>query len=283
MKKYGPNTIYENQCDRGRLICETFFNILESFLERMKHNPKLPYFIFNFIGEYTHASISNPPYYDQYFSEMLIKLERKGYFDDTLFIFYSDHGSRLSQYSFSSEYGMIEKNMPILSVRMPKALWNTKYFINARNNQDKLISFYDLYQTLRHFLHINKNYTKQLDDSQFSINEKLIPHLRGISLFEPIPTNRSCADAMIPDNFCRCISKTFVTEEEFKKQFQISFDYVFDFILDQINDMTLDLRNICMKYEKKKIHSVTQYERSLNHGITGKRNAKRIRQSCLLE
>lgn len=171
----------------------------------------------------------------------------------------SDHGNRLAKYSLLSENGMLEKNMPIFSIRMPKKFWNTKFFKNLNDNKDRLVSFYDAYQTLRHFLYLNVNHTKLLDNSQFFVNDVKTPHLRGISLFTQIPTNRSCSEALIPDNFCNCIRTSLIEEKYFKGNYKMSFDYMFDFILDRINEMTINYRNICIPFQKDKINSVSKY------------------------
>jgi hypothetical protein len=77
-------------CDRGKLIVKTFFNIIESFFKRMQmpQNANLPYFFFNFLGEYTHVAINSPPNFDKYFVEKIIQFEKKGYFDNTLLVIY---------------------------------------------------------------------------------------------------------------------------------------------------------------------------------------------------
>ena len=150
----------------------------------------------------------------------------------------------------------------MLSVRIPKTFIKSNYFANLSNNKNRLVSFYDLYQTMRHFLYLqNMNYKSQLSNLKFNINDIKTPHLRGISLFEKIPVNRSCSDAMIPDNFCNCIRTALVNEKDFKKRYKISFDYVFDFILERINEMTeLNYRNICIPYHKDVINSVSKYD-----------------------
>jgi hypothetical protein len=55
---------------------------------QMPQNANLPYFFFNFLGEYTHISINSPPNFDKYFVEKIIQFEKKGYFDNTLLVIY---------------------------------------------------------------------------------------------------------------------------------------------------------------------------------------------------
>ena len=122
------------------------------------------------------------------------------------FFIFSDHGIRLSKYAYETELGRREKKLPFISINIPKKLLNTQYFSNAKKNKDRLISFYDVYQTIRHFLYIQKG---DSNSTQFSINDKNIHYLRGISLFNEIPINRSCNDALIPENHFSCLASFF--------------------------------------------------------------------------
>lgn len=127
------------------------------FIKRMK-NSSLPYFLMSSISEYTHDSMTLPPYFDIEFFKMLKSYEMNGYFDNTLLIIFSDHGSRLVKYAYETEFGRKEKKLPFISIKVPKKLVNTDYYFNAVNNKNTLISFFDVYQTLRHFLAINRKW-----------------------------------------------------------------------------------------------------------------------------
>ena len=176
---------------------------------------------------------------------MIEKLEKLNYLDNTLLIVFSDHGARLVPFAYQTEAGLIEENLPFVSIRLPKKLWGTRYEVNVQNNKNKLVTSFDIYQTLRHFLHLNKNYLKELDPSQFMINDMNTRHLRGISLLEQIPTNRSCRDAFIPENFCSCNRKPSINEKEFNNLTNITFEQVKKFLLNYINNLTKKNRNKC--------------------------------------
>ena len=165
----------------------------------------------------THNDFVVPAVIDKYFRDMLERFEKKGFLDNTLLIVFSDHGVRLVPYSYETQVGKLEINLPFISMRLPKKLWGTSYHENVLKNKNKLVNAFDVYQTLRHFLHINGNYSKELDKRQFSVNDKKTRYLRGISLFEKIPVDRTCKDALIPDNYCSCYSETEITENEFTK------------------------------------------------------------------
>ncbi len=141
---------------------------------------------------------------------------------------------------------------------MPKSLLNTEYYLNVKNNRNRLVSFYDVYQTLRQFLHINSNSTQKLDRLQFSINDKNTRYLRGISLFEKIPVNRSCGEALIPDNYCACLERSNTNEEKFKKEFNLRFSDVVNFTLNYVNNLTFQVRNICIPFRIDELNIPTR-------------------------
>jgi hypothetical protein len=260
VEKYASKQKDVKKCFNGRPIYKGSFNNIEIFIKRMNEiedNSKLPYFFFNFLTEYTHDDFVVPSYVDRYFRDMLERFERNGYLDNTLLIVFSDHGSRLVQYSYQTEAGNLEKNLPFISMRLPKSLWGTIYHQNAKSNRNRLVNAFDVYQTLRHFLHINANYSKEMDRKQFSINDKNTRYLRGISLFEKIPVNRSCSDVLIPDEYCSCFKESSIAEKDFKNRTNLSFKTVTNFIQKHINSLTKDVRNKCVLYKLQKLHRVS--------------------------
>ena len=240
--------------------------MLESFLDRMnkiEENSNIPYFIFNFLSEYTHNNFVVPAYIDKELTEMFIRFEDKGYLDNTLFVVFSDHGVRLVRYSYKTQTGKIETNLPFISIRLPKVMWNTVYHENLKNNKNKLITHYDTYQTLRQFFHLNQNYPNELDRRQFSINDKNVRYLRGISLFEKVPVNRSCGDAMIPEEYCGCLKQNAVTDDVFKQGTGMKFNEAAEYILDHINSLTEDVRGKCVEYSLDRVEHVSGFDLKL--------------------
>lgn len=238
-----------------------YYNLIESFLDRMnnKENINKGYFSFSFLTDYTHDDLAVPSALDKTFVRFIKKLEAKGYFDNTFLLILSDHGNRLHSYSYESEVGKVERYLPYLSIRLPKQLWGTSYAKNAKENRNKLIGFYDLYQTFRQFLHLNLNFTKSLDRKQYSINSRHTRYLRGISLFEHIPMNRSCADVLVPNEQCTCFQEKDINENEFEKETWSKFDDAFNLILKDINGLTEKVRDKCVLFKKDKINSVKYY------------------------
>jgi hypothetical protein len=222
-------------------------------------NSNKPYFFLNFLTEYTHDNFAIPSYIDQEFKEMIENFDKLGYLDNTLLFIFSDHGSRLSSYAYQTDAGMMEKNLPFVSIRLPKILWNSQYQTNLLENKNKLVTAFDIFQTLRHFYHLNGNYSKELDRNQFKLNDKNVRQLRGISLFEEIPINRSCRDAFIPETFCSLKKRIFLTENQFKNETGYSFNKLADYILEIVNGRTKKIREKCELFKFKEIERVTKF------------------------
>jgi hypothetical protein len=252
----------EVQCNHGKPIYKIIFDTIETFLRKMQENDvnfQIPYFFYNFFGEYTHDNLAVPANLDMEFRNLLLRLENEKYLENTLLVMFSDHGSRLTLYSFQTQSGKIERKLPFLYLRLPKKLWNTKYHLNAVNNKNKLIGAYDIYQTLRHFLHLNANYSRELDNKQFSINNENIRHLRGISLFENIPVNRSCGDALIPGKYCSCLEPFRMSEKEFENETNMKYENAIEFILDYVNTITEHIRDKCVPFSFEKLQYVSNF------------------------
>lgn len=156
--KYYSTRSGPDKCHFNEPTYKTWLEQIESFVSAMNsnaQNKKTPYFSFNFLTEYTHAYFAVPWQLDEALARSLARLESRGFLDDTLLIVLSDHGNRLKFFAYATETGKLEKFLPYLSIRLPKN-WPQKYKLNAQNNRNKLISFYDIYQTLRHYLFLNK-------------------------------------------------------------------------------------------------------------------------------
>jgi hypothetical protein len=113
-----------------------------------------------------------------------------------------------------------------------------------------------VYQTLRQFLHLNSNYTQKPSQEQYRQNSRNLRHLRGISILEDIPQNRSCGDALIPDDQCNCLKSRKINQQEFKKSTNFDFNFAVEFILKNVVKLTENHRNLCALYIPEKIESV---------------------------
>ena len=251
----------ENDNCNGRPLFQTFFDLIESFLRRMNNNinQNMPYFSFNIFDRYTHDFLTVRESIDARFKKLLETFEGLNFFDNTLLIVHSDHGNRFKAYSAYQPSGRMERKYPFLSMRLPKKLWNTSYYYNAKQNERKLIGAYDIYQTLRHFKLMNTQFEKELDRSQFSVNDKYTRYSRGISLFERIPVNRSCEDALVPHQFCLCFEENAMSILEFEKERNMTVSNVTKFILIFVNNLIKNVTDKCKEFQFDKVNEIRRY------------------------
>ena len=221
-------------------------------------NKQTPFFSFNFLTEYTHNYLAVPYQFDQRLKEMLVRFETKGYLDNTMLIVMGDHGNRLKHYAYATEMGKLERWLPFLSIKFPIKIKQTMYHQNAINNKDKLISFFDVYQTLRHYLQLNKNglYLTKQCEKQFSTNSIKDRNFRGISLLAHIPLNRSCSDAFIPSKVCSCFKQEYLSENEFNKITGVTFKTIGFKVAEYINELLKKERIKCNLFKLSRVVSV---------------------------
>jgi hypothetical protein len=146
-------------------------------------------------------------------------------------------------------------------------MWSTPYFQAAKQSTRKLISHLDTYKTIKNFLYLNK-YKKLLEDPSdsqarkcreyFSKSEPKIRSLRGVSLFENIPSNRTCRDAMVPFIFCNCNYQVDITQNEthFIKETQIKYNETVLLVIKKLNAMADTYRKECQPFEFKSVKTV---------------------------
>ncbi len=166
-----------------------------------------------------------------------------------------DHGNRITRYSYATETGKLERFRPFLSVTLPDKLKHSQLAKNLDQNKDKLVSFFDLFQTLRHFLFINKC-SGGGSDPQFTLNTKASRSNRGISLFEQIPADHTCESALIPSRFCNCFDSKSLTSGEFLAETQIEDTVLGQLICGQVNAISADNRHQCELFKLSRIDSI---------------------------
>ena len=107
----------------------------------------------------------------------------RGYHEDTTLIIMGDHGSRASAFRNTMQ-GKLEERLPMLSISLPPDVLRQYPDIGAslRRSQDMITSQFDVHTTLRHML-----------------TYPVVPRgEHSQSLFDRLPSNRTCADAGKP-------------------------------------------------------------------------------------
>ena len=120
-------------------------------------------------------------------------------FNSSILILFSDHGMRHGSI-LKTELGGYEARLPFFYILLPPwfATRHPERFANLRDNSHRLTTFFDVHMTLRHLL---------LDAGATEADLPTLHH-RGVSLFEPIPVERSCEDAEIAPHWCVCRARS---------------------------------------------------------------------------
>lgn len=268
--KYYRTRSGPDKCHLSEPTFKTWLDQIELFVNAMntKQNRDQPYFSFNFLTEYTHDYLALPDSFDASFAQMLDRLDTKGFLDNTMLIFFSDHGHRLKYYSYGTEIGRAERNLPFLIIKPPKQLEKSgggDLIKNLDLNRRKLVSFFDVYQTLKHFFYLNKYSTnsvpldtqRQCNKEFFGKNSKHVRTERGISLFDTVPLNRSCPDALISIRNCACLMAEKLDEKSFLAETSETFESAGQLVLDKIDALLSRLgRDRCERFHIERVVSV---------------------------
>lgn len=119
-------------------------------------------------------------------------MQSLGTFNNTAVLIMGDHGHRFDEIR-STVIGRVEERMPFLSISLPPSLEHLRG--NLLLNSEVLASWHDVYETL---MDLAMNNTLQLSPNQKRFGYK------GLSLFRPIPNNRTCLQIGIPREYCVC-------------------------------------------------------------------------------
>ncbi|KAI6237605.1 hypothetical protein M3Y95_00283000 [Aphelenchoides besseyi] len=169
------------------------------------------HFGFSFLTALTHDDANYLELLDEQIYNSLLRLQYKGVFENTVMILMGDHGQRMSpiQKTYS---GRIEERMPFFSIYFPRKFHENypEKVEQYRTNLNRLVSNYDIYETLREILNFQDSDRQPV----------------GISLFNKIPRNRTCTDARVVYHHCTCLQRVDadLVPEEIKEQVMIDFE-----------------------------------------------------------
>jgi len=186
-------------------------NYMQKFAHKMGKDKR--YFQFIWTNGLTHDYLNTGILGDDHLKSTLEWFHEGGYLNQTILILMSDHGAR---YGGIMEYqqGQIENRMPFLFFVIP-SWFKQKYaraFQNLKDNHDRLTTPFDVYETLTDLItlkHITGNEIEKREMAVVEIINLSVPC--GISLFLPIPLERTCEMARIPHSYCPCRNLTSIS------------------------------------------------------------------------
>lgn len=204
--------------------------MLDYTKEFMLSYPSKPRFVFSFHGELSHDSINLVGVADTDLTNWLVELKQLGILNSTILIIMSDHGNRFAAVRNTLQ-GKQEERLPFFSFTFPewfKRQYKEQY-INFRKNLNRLVTPFDVHETLQDVLNLQTLRLKQRP-----------AHVRAISLFDEIPQNRSCADAYIEPHWCACLNWETIEDTSSEEVFRSAMA-----IVDFINKYTERHRSLC--------------------------------------
>ena len=229
----GKSTLhcYGNE-DHYNLQIEYFKTFVKKYTTRLKFG-----FLWN--NQMGHESFLSLGHADKPLFELLRWLKTNDHLKRSILIVGSDHGFRMGGPS-TTYIGRLENNMPFLTIHIPDFLKSRYPWLheNLQYNTDKLISSYDLYETMKDVV-FKKFLQIKSPIRNGDINRR--------SLFGRIPKQRTCKDAGIPVQFCSCYdNKVANTSLPVVKMLAL-------YTVNYINQILFNRTNLCSKLTLKNI------------------------------
>ncbi|XP_060809338.1 uncharacterized protein LOC106137502 isoform X2 [Amyelois transitella] len=204
-------------------------------------------FIFTIVGDISHDNYSVITAADDDFVEFLKTFKHEGHLHNTMLIVMGDHGPRFGV-DRERPQARLEERLPLMSIVLPETLKTRRptALSALQYNVNSLTTPYDIHATLLDALDLRKYW-----------NMYKIPgadHLRGMTLLEPIPQNRSCTEAGVGPHWCACAVWYEISQRDHM------FKLASEALVDYINDLTEPARSQCSFRTISKVHWVkTQY------------------------
>ncbi|CAH2240613.1 uncharacterized protein LOC120637128 [Pararge aegeria] len=194
-----------NNRDFNSYICmgnKYFYKVLLDYIGNLAMSLRTSK-LFGFFWEVTmsHDYLNYPMAMDENYELLLKKLDYTRYLDDTILIVLSDHGIRWGDIRFTKQ-GRLEERLPLMHILLPNSFRENFSFAyeNMKINSHRLTTPFDVYATLVDLINVDK--IKNENIKRRSLTD--YANDRSISLFLPIPGNRTCKIADIDDHWCTC-------------------------------------------------------------------------------
>ena len=245
-------------CYKNKPRHQVQIDYLKQFIQTYKNQRR---FALSFLVELSHEYQNFLTYGDNDFVDFLKWFKHSGYMNNSILVFFSDHGSRIEKIR-NTAVGRIEDRMPMLYMVIPPSLKAKYAHIDQalRENENRVITAHDVHQTLVDVL--NQDYQKPT--KSFFDNRA-----RGISLFQEVPLGRSCAEAWIPENYCPCYTSVPINAQ--------NNPVVQEIALQMVSDLNSRVQHLpeCVELKLSEIRDVRKVTQALEYlhseksGLTG--------------
>ncbi|XP_034112705.2 uncharacterized protein LOC117573538 isoform X1 [Drosophila albomicans] len=238
----------------------------KNFMLKYRDTPR---FVFSFHGGLSHDSINLVGAADDDVHDWLVSLKEKSLLDDTILIFMADHGNRFADVRATLQ-GKQEERLPFFSFTFPESFKKrfSQEYKNFVDNAERLSTPFDVHATLMHLIQLTppsvdeliaeNSYDNTLNEPKTEENKAQNIHItelaktRAISLFEPISSNRSCADAYIEPHWCACLNWLPLQLNDTRLEGVLL--KAANSIVDTINAATAERREICAPLQLLRIN-----------------------------
>jgi len=178
----GPNSLFR-RCFYGRDTYEYVLEYGQKFWKAYEDRPK--FLELSFLDSHE-PTTEQARYIDDSLVAFLEELDVTGQLDNTVLNIFADHGPHLNGLFLAMELSefFVNRKYPALFVLLPRSLAN-EYRDVLKENEQKLVGAYDLY-----------NYKQELLGNNKSSE-------RGLNILHPVPEDRQC-DHMDSTSFCGC-------------------------------------------------------------------------------
>ena len=188
----GPYSL-KRRCLYGRDTFEYVLEYGEKFWETYKNEHKFIRLSFQEAHEGTGEVVT---LLDVAMEKFLKKFQKKGYLDNTVIFFVSDHGNNMFGFyeMFKVEDFVMEKALPCWLILLPKSK-NLKEISIIKENQQKFVTPYDIHDTI-------------LDIFNYKKGHKYYSRM-GQTIFKPINAKERNCEAYLKDIepvWCRCVN-----------------------------------------------------------------------------
>jgi hypothetical protein len=168
--------------------------VLKFVNQFLKAYNDLPLFYYSHSATLSHAEWGSARLFDNDLSRFVHNFYKDPESKDAILILLADHGHRYGRDGLGKNPTVrIEERSPTFVIMFPE-WFKAKYprlVAQVRSNSNLTIAPYDIHATLQHLIAMtNKNVA--------------LPKTLGTSIFTPMPSERSCKQANIPEHFCTC-------------------------------------------------------------------------------
>lgn len=225
-----PLTKVSSMCFGNNYRFNVQLQYYKRFIEAYHRKRK---FAYCWTNEIAHDFFNMVELADNDYFELLKWMKDTNKLDNAILIVMSDHGPRYSEIQ-NTEVGRISNLLPLMSIVIPNHI-KLKYphiDKNLKSNINTLTTTYDVFEMLKDVL--NGNFEKKSPSNVSTLQ-------RGISLFQKIPSSRSCRDADISEHYCPCYSSKSISKDDKRVIHSVIF------LVEQINDILKDVMHKCAK------------------------------------